>query len=215
MARQTRISFNSQSEVLEGIFSTPTESGSPWPAIVLYHPDPWMGGTMDSPVIRAIANGLDAVGIATLRFNYRGVGESTGKYEEGRGEREDAYAAFQLLADWPDTDESKLGAVGYSFGATMAVLAALEGTNAQGVVALSAPVGLLESEELKRVTIPMLILGGENDLMAPPAKLLEAKSGLGAGTEIAIVPNADRGWSGAEDELTGRVTGFFEKLWNL
>jgi alpha/beta superfamily hydrolase len=213
MTRETRISFPSGKENLEGIVAIPTDSQPPWPGTVISHPDPWMGGTMDSPVIRTISSKLTARKIATFRFNYRGVGESTGSYEEGKGESEDTHNAFDLLAEWPDINGKKLGLIGYSFGASMAALTTQSKKNATGLVLISPPLGLLDSDVLKKLSTPTVIISGEKDLMTPPEKLVTAQTKLPETTQLRFIPNADRSWSDGTDLLANTITEFFQDLW--
>jgi alpha/beta superfamily hydrolase len=95
-------------------------------AVVVCHPHPLYGGTMHSAVPLAIAKVLAEKGVATLRFNYRGVGASEGRYAEGLGETLDARAAIRELRR--RTPRAKLTMCGYSFGTWVGLrAAALEG----------------------------------------------------------------------------------------
>ena len=107
-------------------------------AVLLCHPHPLYGGTMHSAVVVALGKVLAEKGetIATLRFNYRGVGKSGGAYGEGVGETKDARAALRVLrARFP---KAALSVAGYSFGTWVGLrAAALEKTVER--VALVAP----------------------------------------------------------------------------
>src|ERR1051326_8510985 len=84
-------------------------------ALVL-HPHPQHGGTMHNKVVFRAARALQEAGYATLRFNFRGVGESTGTFDQGRGEADDARVALDyLLAEQPQAREVIVA--GFSFGA--------------------------------------------------------------------------------------------------
>ncbi len=96
-------------------------------AVVLCHPHPLYGGTMHSAVVLAIAKILAEKGegrVAALRFNYRGVGESLGKYAGGVGETRDARAALRELRR--RAPRAKLTVCGYSFGTWVGLRAAVE-----------------------------------------------------------------------------------------
>ncbi|MBI2911700.1 MAG: hypothetical protein HYY05_06120 [Chloroflexi bacterium] len=86
---------------------TPALPAGPYTGVVICHPHPLRGGDMHNNVVAALALGFAQSGLATLRFNFRGVGASQGSYDDGRGEREDARAALRFLAErvasrqWP------------------------------------------------------------------------------------------------------------------
>ena len=111
-----RITFASGDVTCEGIFTGSTADGQV-PGIVICHPHPLRGGDMLNNVVRALAEAFAERGFAVLRFNFRGVGSSTGQYAEGIGEQEDAKAALSWLIAQPGIDVDRLFLAGYSFGA--------------------------------------------------------------------------------------------------
>src|ERR1041384_4151583 len=83
-------------------------------AAVICHPHPLFGGTMHNKVVFRTAEAFQHAGFATLRFNFRGVGGSTGKHDDGTGEQQDARAAIDyLVAAYPGVP---LALSGFSFG---------------------------------------------------------------------------------------------------
>ena len=82
---------------------------------VISHPHPLFGGTMDNKVVQTLARACVAADLECLRFNFRGVGDSQGVYDEGRGETEDL---LQLVRQWPL--DMPLVLAGFSFGAFVA-----------------------------------------------------------------------------------------------
>ncbi|MDF1764166.1 MAG: alpha/beta fold hydrolase [Oleibacter sp.] len=95
---------------------------NPQEGMVICHPHPLFGGTMDNKVVTTIARAAKNSGLSTLRFNFRGVGSSDGQHDEGRGEQDDVLAVLKYAQEtlgW-----QKLLLVGFSFGAGMACLAA-------------------------------------------------------------------------------------------
>src|SRR5262245_51195760 len=93
--------------------------------LVVWHPHPVYGGDMDSPVVVRTAEVGREAGVATLRFNYRGVGTSEGSYDNGVGEQEDIRAALNTLRAQL-APGAPLGLAGYSFGAWVSALVALD-----------------------------------------------------------------------------------------
>ena len=103
----------SRSLKLEATLRTP-RVGEPRAAVVVCHPHPAYGGTMDNRVVYRTAKAAAEAGLAALRFNFRGVGASTGSFDEGAGEQEDVRSAI----DWLDTRYPRLplALAGFSFG---------------------------------------------------------------------------------------------------
>src|ERR687893_2102364 len=82
---------------LEAILKEPREGEQRGAALVL-HPHPLGGGTMHNKVVFRAASALNDAGLVTLRINFRGVGQSTGVHDEGRGERDDVRAGLDYLS---------------------------------------------------------------------------------------------------------------------
>ena len=87
--------FKSGELTLEGLFANP---GGGVRAAIVCHPHPMYGGSMYNNVVEAVLSAMWRLGYATLRFNFRGVGESEGEYDGGVGEVDDARAALKFLA---------------------------------------------------------------------------------------------------------------------
>ena len=104
---------------LEGILSLPDGDG-PFPLVVICHPHPLYGGSMDNNVVQSITKKLPGRELATLIFNFRGVGRSGGRFGGGIAEREDLKAALLLPQPKTRVDPDKMGTCGYSFGSLVA-----------------------------------------------------------------------------------------------
>src|SRR2546422_7453675 len=96
---------------------------SPNAGVVICHPHPLYGGDMDNPVVVRVQEGCAGLGLATLRFNFRGVGVSGGTHGGGAGEQDDARIALDVLAQ--ATGEGPLAIACYSFGGWVEALAGL------------------------------------------------------------------------------------------
>ena len=97
---------------LEALLALPE---SPRAGLVVCHPHPLYGGDMHNPVVVRASEVAQGLGLATLRFNFRGVGASTGVHDEGKGEQDDVLAALDMLAARLPAGR-QVGLAGYSFG---------------------------------------------------------------------------------------------------
>ena len=82
--------------------------------VVICHPHPLMGGSMYNNVVETIRDVFSSSNYSTLRFNFRGVGDSTGQYDEGRGEKQDILSSCEFIKS---QGINKITLAGYSFGA--------------------------------------------------------------------------------------------------
>jgi len=147
--------------------------------------------------------------MAVLLFNFRGVGLSEGIYDDGRGEIDDARAAISFLAGCGEIDRQRLGLGGYSFGATVALAAAMRDEAVKAVAAVSPPV----LPHLSR-PIPRLVICGTKDTLVPVSGILNEKeriAGDGSGL-VEVVEGADHFWSGYEEKLAALVVAFYGRL---
>ena len=205
---RTKVTINSGRLHLEGVLLTPTPSPgprSPVAGVVLCHPHPLYGGSMDNNVIYAVSKALVEKGMAALRFNFRGVGRSEGSHDHGRGKVEAARAALAFLAGQEGVDGFRMGLMGYSFGGTVALAAAQKGEGVKAVAAVSPP-----EIPATSVSIPRLIVCGTRDPLAPTDRILAENERSGGGT-VEIVKGADHFWGGYEEEMAGLVSAFFAR----
>ncbi len=151
---------------LEGILELVEKDQQP--GLVLCHPHPLFGGNMDDSRLLALSNAAVNKGFNILRFNYRGVGKSQGKFGQGIGEIQDTIAALSLLRSHPHTDDSRIALLGYSFGGSIAIAAAMD-ANPAALVAISARYRMpdldpnLVTEAIRYVNCPSYIIHGRDD----------------------------------------------------
>jgi uncharacterized protein len=154
---------------LEAIAHEPEGSARPLYAVVC-HPHPLFGGTMDNKVVYTVARALQTSGIATLRFNFRGVGASRGSYDEGAGETRDAAAMADFgAARWP---HRQLVLAGFSFGAFVALRLALARDTAR-LITVAPPVGRFDFSELHAPACPWLVVQGDADDVVDPGVVID------------------------------------------
>lgn len=178
---------------------------------VLCHPHPLYGGSMDSEVIVSLRNALGGLGLATLRFNFRGVGRSGGEYGEGVGEINDLLSVAAYLRD---LGKESVHIVGYSFGAWVALGSIMQGLEAASFVLVSPPIDFMSFGEFKIPCKSCLITLGDSDQYCTTASLekwLETQSPALSTPEVEIIPGCDHFYWGRVDVLAARVEGFFKR----
>ena len=212
---QSKVSFGSSKALLEGILAIPKELPHPFPGVVVCHGDSLLGGNMNSPVVQAVCLSLNDSGIATLRFNFRGAGASTGQFDGGRGEQDDARAAVSLLKNFPGVHARRLGIVGYSFGAAVALRMARKERSMQGVIGISPPLPALDHPDIDSYQRPRLLLIREDDPLTSADRLSEKAASLTSPPSVLRIPKANRTWDGSETRLGENVAEFFSRLFNL
>ena len=136
---------------------------------VVCHPHPLYGGDMDNPVVVRLVEVCGDLGLATIRFNFRGTGDSTGVHDHGAGERHDVEAALARLALLGGAGQPLLLA-GYSFGAAVVATVAPRHIELAGVVLVAPPLARVDPEGfagLHRFGERLLIVAGSNDEICP------------------------------------------------
>ncbi len=159
---------------------------------VVCHPLPSGGGTLHNKVVFRAARGLEHANVATLRFNFRGVGASGGHFEGGEGEQDDFVAALRwVMKKHPG---SKIIAGGFSFGAWVASRAACGMPEVAAIFLIGAPVNEYDFGYLRNCEKPMLILHGTADEHGDVGKV-EKLSQQVRNAESVIVTGADHFFS--------------------
>ncbi|HVN83475.1 MAG TPA: alpha/beta fold hydrolase [Candidatus Binatia bacterium] len=189
---------------LEGRLALPSSASR---AAVICHPHPQYGGDMHNNVVATVTAGLSAAGVATLRFNFRGVGASEGAYANGVGEANDARAAIAFLRNRLDTGAISL--VGYSFGAYVALLAGHDHPDVARLVAIAPPVAMIDVSFLNECRIPKLLVVGERDQYCPPTTLERFFNGLSEPKSCVQLPgDVDHFFFGHESAVAAHVIHF-------
>ena len=193
---------------MEGIISTPTEIGGPLPAIAVCHSHPMLGGDMNSPVVTSICRAASAEGFATLRFNFRGVGESEGEFSNGKDEHNDVKSALNLLARWPSVDRKRISVVGYSAGASI-LLDGMRHTKRASAIALIAPtLAALRNRRFRNDKRPRLIIAGSEDRVAPSLQIQNILDECRGHIRFHEIVGADHSMRGHEAEIARVVAEF-------
>ncbi len=195
---ETKIEFASRCGGLEGL----CHAGASDKGVVITHPHPQYGGEMHNPVVEAITAAYQKQGFTTLRFNFRGAGNSAGHYDQGVGERDDVRGAVSFLC------ERGLKAIhlsGYSFGAWVNAMALQGALAVQGMTMVAPPVAFIDFEEGIRLPMLSAVVAGSRDEIAPPGLIRPLMGQWNPGARIDIIDGADHFFSGFLDEITRRL----------
>ena len=140
----------------------------PVPLAVICHPHPLHGGTMDNKVVQTLARAFLQCGVRSLRFNFRGVGESQGGWDEGRGEVDDAMAVIAA-----HREGSPLFLAGFSFGGYVAAAAAARLPEAERALRLVLVGPATGNFPVPAVPADTLVVHGEHDDVVPLSATLD------------------------------------------
>jgi alpha/beta superfamily hydrolase len=210
---EENITFNAGDIRIEGRLS----KGKTDRGVVITHPHPLYGGDMENPVVAAIMHAYRQSGFTTLRFNFRGVGASRGRYADGIGEQQDVLAALLYLKDLGITH---LDLAGYSFGAWVNAHvihgeARLEGGEAgvdageagiESMVMVSPPAAFIGFDSIEAIKCLKLIITGSRDDIAPPDLIHRLKPTWNPEARFEIIEGADHFYWGYMDRLQEILT---------
>ncbi len=204
-----KVAFPCEDFLLEGILSVPDGEG-PFPLVVVCHPHPLYGGSMHSRVVHTVCDRVGDTGLAWLKFNFRGVENSGGRFSGGSGEKEDLKAAITFGARQERIDPGRIGLCGYSFGSMIALAVAAQDSRARAVAAISP---LIEAPEiLESCTIPKLFVAGTSDEFVDSKELELRVMKLPEPKELVIYSGEDHFWNRYEEPMSERVARFFSKI---
>jgi uncharacterized protein len=195
---------------LEGILKPEEEGVVPRYAGLICHPHPLYGGTMHNKVVFKAAQAFQILGMPALRFNFRGVGHSTGTYDEGRGEMDDVRFALEFLSRRYAGLPVILG--GFSFGAYIALRVAVIDDRVQAMIGLAVPARMFEGEYLQGSHKPKLIIQGTKDELAPYPLASQWFEQVPAPKSLVAVQGADHFFQGHLDEIQAIIVSFVQDL---
>lgn len=176
-------------------------------AMLVTHPHPLYGGSMDNNVVDSVVNAYCKKGYSTLRFNFRGVGQSQGSHEQGTGEQEDVKGALSYLSS---LGKSSIDLAGYSFGAWVNAQGLDNFANADRVIMISPPVGFIDFSFLGYSPGIKLVISGSEDDIAPPAMIREMLPSWNPDANLEIIKGADHFYGGKLGDLVDIIQNFLK-----
>ncbi len=192
-------------EKLEGVLREGAGNGR----AVICHPHPLYGGSMSNNVVEAVEEGFSECGYATLKFNFRGVGGSTGRYGEGEGETKDVAAAASFLRNAAQGD-GPLILAGYSFGAWVCARAAATVGAAAGLFLVAYPFSVYDTKDLVAFRGKVWFVGGAHDDISPLDALMDVYRQARTEKAIKVVPSSHF-FEGCEGQIKDFILENFRK----
>lgn len=197
---RTNVTFQAGEIQLEGILGY--DSGTDHaPGVIICHPHPQMGGSMDNNVVYALFDQFAGQGYVSFAFNFRGTGRSRGRHEGGEGEIKDVEGAVQYLEGLEKTKNHGLGLLGYSFGAWVGLRAALGlGDRIRCAGAVAPPTGILPFDSLEHYQSPFYFVVGDRDAFCSVEKQEDLLKGPAGKRGRKLISGADHFFLGREKE---------------
>jgi alpha/beta superfamily hydrolase len=176
--------------------------GTPRAVAVIAHPHPQYGGTLQTRAVHEAAKALTRIGVAALRFNFRGAGVSAGTFDGGPGEQDDYRAAL----DYATTrfPERPIWAVGMSFGAWVATAVGAADPRVTVLQAMAPAVDHFDYAGLRTAGKPAFIIHGEQDELAPVRHVRRLYGEMPEPKELVVIDGADHVFDG-QTSLVGEA----------
>jgi alpha/beta superfamily hydrolase len=191
---ESRITFHSGALQLEGQINPHSRSQG----VVVTHPHPLYGGDLSSPVVESIAMAYANKGFTTLRFNFRGVGESEGEYDGGLGEQDDVLAAIELLRA---SGIRQIHLAGYSFGTWVNARIPALPPEVTAQIMVAPPVALLDFAQVAPQPMLTAIMTGSDDEYAPPELIRKYLPRWNPKASFTVIEDADHFFFGRFRQL--------------
>lgn len=192
---------------LEGFLWVPPSL--PAVGVVLCHPHPLYGGNMSNNIVMALAEAFQQAGMTTLRFNFRGVGASSGTHGGGQAEVDDVQAAVAYLLSRQAV--ARVVVAGYSFGAMVGLRAGLADDRVHTLIGVALPVGMRDASFLTAARKPVLLISGDRDDISPLPALQALVTELPDPKQLVTVSGADHFFAGREREVTQAAVAFVQR----
>ena len=196
--KEEKIWYNVGDVEIEGLY----QGNGARHGVAITHPHPLYGGDMFNPVVEAIVTAYHQKGFATLRFNFRGTGGSTGHHEQGIGERTDVVGAVKYLKS---RDCQRFHLSGYSFGSWVNAMALQDGLTVQEMTMVAPPVAFIDFADDIRLPPLTAVVAGGRDAYAPPDQIRPLMDRWNPDARLEIIHDADHFFFGYLDGVTQRL----------
>jgi len=205
--------FNGPEGRIEGRYHHSKQPNAP--IVLLLHPHPQYGGTMNNKVVYALYQIFVKRGFSALRFNFRGVGRSQGRFDNGQGELSDAASAL----DWMQAQNPNAGdcwIAGFSFGAWIGMQLMMRRPEINGFISVAPPASMQDFSFLAPCPASGMIIHGDKDEVVPLAAVTKLAQKLSSQKNIKIdfrvVEGSDHFFQNSIDALVGHVDDYLNKV---
>ena len=199
----TTLTLDGPAGALEVAVDLPEDDLAPLPLVaIVCHPLPTEGGSMHNKVVTMAARSLRELGATTLRFNFRGTGESAGVFDEGAGECDD----LRAVADWvrEQRPAHALWLVGFSFGAYVSLRMAEELAPAL-LISIAPPAGRWDFASIATPRMPWLVIQGEADEIVDPEAVYAWLAALKSDAQLVRMPDTSHFFHRKLMDLRGAI----------
>jgi hypothetical protein len=204
--------FNGADGRLEGRYHHSTQPNAP--IVLVLHPHPLQGGTMNNKVVYTLHHTFVRQGFSAMRLNFRGVGRSQGRFDNGVGELADAASAL----DWVQTynpNASSCWVAGFSFGAWIGMQLLMRRPEIDGFISISPPANSYDFTFLAPCPSSGLIVHGSRDTMVPEASVAKLATKLSSQRNIKVsykkIESADHFYNDQLEDLSDIVGNYLEE----
>jgi hypothetical protein len=210
--RPEQVVITGPAGALQSVVEAP-DAPAPQAFMVVCHPHPLHGGTMDNKVVTTLARCAHELNVPTIRFNYRGVGDSAGSFDEGRGETLDTQAVIDYGRNrWP---QAALWLGGFSFGGRVA-LRASTGPHAGNIARLVTIAPAFTSDyaspqEVRAPQCPWLIVQGDADEVIDPVVNIDWAGRINPAPRLVVLPGVGHYFHGKLGALRDVVVPFLSE----
>jgi len=206
------IFFSGPEGRIEGRYHQNETKGAP--IVVVMHPHPLYGGTMNNKITYNLYKAFVNAGFSALRFNFRGIGKSQGKFDDGIGELADAATALDWIQQ-QNMDTSACWLAGFSFGAWISMQLLMRRPEINGFVSVSPPANIYDFSFLSPCPTPGLITMGDSDEIVTEDSVSKLAGKLssqkGANIEYKLIHGADHYYRNNLDEFNDTVDDYIAR----
>jgi uncharacterized protein len=179
-------------------------------AAIVCHPHPQFGGTMENKVVARAARYISEAGIEAIRFNFRGVAQSEGSFDNGSGEREDLRAVIDHVAGI--SPHAGLAIVGFSFGAWVGLSVGAAHPAVRALVGIAPPVRMFDFHYFESSSKPALIVYAGNDQFTDPEATKAWIASARSRVESILFPGVDHFFGPQVDEAGLKIAEFLVRV---